>query len=1168
MARPQLRSAAGVVTAAVLLIVLPSLLLSPAAGPAPRHPSAPNLSLAPRTGVVRLHSTYYPVQGTLVGLGARPVPIANASVVLADRLCAGLVSPASCTTVNRTTTDANGTFGFTTVNGSYYVYTNNSSRWGGAWATVDVAGGSAALALRAYPWVPYGNASFVLPDWSNLTGRADNCNAQIPCGRAPYGTQVPVLSWTQDGAVYVNATDELVFYSFANRSVTALGPWVPLYDDLMGYPGIENTEWLTQDGSYAYELGCLSACTNSTPVTFYAVNVSTGRSFEHNFTGFTDSALYNNGQLNLVGLDGNDSVAALFLDNSSVYAYNLWNQTQWVLGDLAFFEANNVYWLPAYDRFVDVEAQGSASDRIVEYQLTGAGAGSSLSTCYSGTYASSYVSNGVDGLFVNVSSHQFLVSESKHLGDLRSQLYSFDPNGTITALNRSFPSAGLGAWPQDGAVPNSYSSEHRVSLVASGPMFMGFWNGLFDNGSWMYDPATGGFLATNVSFDDNQSASATYHEEHQNPNQVEGLFFNTSYSILGASVDCQNGRDQCAIRGTLPGTSPGTVWWTWRQGLPEFPYPASAALAQPLPPSLLAITGVGNGSAVRLNWTPPAEAANPILNYTIFWGSSPTALGSVLNLPGSARSAVIGGLVPGSVIYYRAYAWNLHWHGPAANGIVTTTLRSHLIRSFSANRTPDDVGLPVYLEVNLSVPSAGVNFSYSNLPAGCPSANGPVLLCVPAGAGLYSITVLVSATNGTADYANLTLLVNPDVAIQAWSVPSPIGANTSSAFSVSIGATGTAPYSVLWSFGDGAQATRFSASHAYSAPGAYYVQVNVTDALGDHAAYSAVVEVLPPIQLSTTVSPSPAEVNRIVRLNATIASGGQAPYSYLWSLPGPNRSSELSLIFPSAGVVPVTLTVTDSIGLRAVAAFNLTVEPAPAISSARASPSATDLGRPTTVVVNESGGVAPFTYSFQGLPAGCAAADVARLPCVPAATGTFSIAAVVTDALGVEARSTISLLVNPPLSIRSFASSVSAPIAGEPFGLALAIAGGTGPWGASFTGLGSSCRPAGGPLELNCTFPSAGSYPVTANVTDAVGASAGAELTLAILPGNSTVGGSHGPGGLTLTSLLYPAAVVALAVALIAVVVAGRRRRPPPEPEAPPGRDPTGGPEPADEIAP
>ncbi|HEV2449071.1 MAG TPA: fibronectin type III domain-containing protein, partial [Thermoplasmata archaeon] len=754
MPRPYLRDTAGVLAAAALLILVPSVLVPPAASPAPRHLSAPNLSLVPRTEAVRFHSSYYRLQGTLVGEGASSVPIANVSVVLADQLCAGLVSPMSCTTVNSTATGPSGSFNFSTVNGSYYVYTNHSGRWGGAWAAVAVAGGGTTVALRAYPWVPYGNATFVLPAWNNLTGRADNCNAQLPCGRAPYGTQVPLLSWTQDGAVYVNATDELVFYSFANRSVTPLGPWVPLFDNLMGYPGIENTEWLTQDGSYAYELGCLSSCTNSTPVTFYALNVSTGRSFEHNFTGFTDSALYNNGQVNLVGLDGNDSIAALFLDNSSVYAYNLWNQTQWVLGDLAFFEANNVYWLPAYDRFVDVEAQGSASDRMVEYQLAGSGAGTTLTKSYSGTYESNYVSNGVDGLFVNVSSHQFLVSESKRLGDLRSELYSFDANGTITALNRSYPTAGLGVWPQDGAVPNSYSSEHRVSLVDSGPMFMGFWGGLFDNGSWLYDPATGSFLATNVSFDDNQSASANFHEEHQNPNQVEGLFFNTSYSILGASLDCQNGRDQCPIRGTLPGTRPGTVWWTWRLGLPEFPYPADAALAQPLPPSLLAITGVGNGSAVLLNWTPPSQGADPILNYTIFWGSSPTALGSVLNLPGSARHVAIGGLVPGAVIYYRAYAWNLHWHGPAANGVVTTTPRSHLIRGFAASRTPDDVGLPVYLEVNLSVPASGVNFSYYNLPAGCPSASGPELLCVPAGAGLYSITVLVDAANGTADYAN------------------------------------------------------------------------------------------------------------------------------------------------------------------------------------------------------------------------------------------------------------------------------------------------------------------------------------------------------------------------------------------------------------------------------
>jgi hypothetical protein len=1160
MARPLLRSAWWAVSVSAALLLLPSLLAAPGGAPAHAGAAAPDPSLLPRTLPIHFHTTLYPLLGTLVGEGTPPEPIASERVTLADQLCAGPVGPSTCTTVNSTLTNATGAFSFVVPNGSYYAYATNGSQWGGAWAPVTVTGVGATVALRAYPWVPYGNATFVLPAWNNLSGRAANCNAQIPCAKAPYGTQVPVLSWTQDGAVYVNATDELVFYSFVNRSVTALGAWVPLYDNVMGYDGVENTEWLTQDGSYAYEFGCLSSCTNSSTVTLYALNLSTGRSFEHNFTGLTDGALYSNAQVNLVGLDGNDSVAALFLANGTVDGYGLWNRTQWVLGDLPFFEANNVYWLPAYNAFVDVEAEGSSSDRIDEYALTGAGAGGALEQTYTGKYASGYDSNGVDGLFVNVSSHELLVSESRRLGDLRSQLFSFGGTGTLTGLTTSYPTGGLGAWPENGAYPNSYSSEHRVSLVSSGPMFMGFWDGLFDNGSWLYDPATGGYLSTNVSFDDNQSASATFHEEHQNPNQVEGLFFNTSYSILGASVDCQSAHDHCAIRGTVAGTQAGTVWWTWKLGLPEFPYPASAALAQPLPPSILALSATANGSSVSLAWTAPAEGSHPILNYTVFWGTSPGALDSVLNLPGSASGATLSGLLPGEVIYYGAYAWNLHWHGPLATGVVSTTDRAHLIASFSASHLADDVGLPVYLRVNLTGPVAGANYSYYNLPPGCPSENGPVLLCVPAGAGLYAITAMVADSNGTADFANLSLTVNPALALESWSAPSPIGANTSTSFSISIGVTGTAPYSVAWSFGDGARGTGFSVLHAYASPGPYFLQASVTDAVGARVNFSGLVEVLPPIHLVTTVTPSPAEVGLPVLLTANVTAGGVAPFSYRWSLPGANQSSILRTNFTSPGVYPVLLTVTDATGLRASASLNVSVAPSPSILSEGATPPATDVGRPLTLSINVSGGVAPYRYQYLDLPPGCASADLASLLCAPSVAGSYPVRTLVTDSLAASAIGSFVFEVNPPLSIPLFLAEPEPALTQETVAFSLEVAGGTAPFTASYANSSGGCRPTPtDPLNASCTFVEPGEYDISVRVADAAGGSAGAELTLEVSAAGASSAGGRSTDSPGVPAWFYPAVLALLAAILVAVVWVHRsqpRRPAEPASSAPPGLAP------------
>ncbi|MCI4335287.1 MAG: fibronectin type III domain-containing protein, partial [Thermoplasmata archaeon] len=838
------------------LLVLPPLLAHPATGPQASR-SAPDLALLPRTEILRAHVSNYSVAGTVDSFGTPPSPVNGIVVTLADQLCAGGIGPTTCPTVNHTTTNATGSFAIGAPNGSYFVYVTNSSRWGGDWRAVDIIGTTASVSLLLYPWVPYGNATYVLPAWNNLSSFVANCNAALPCTKAPYGTQVPVLSWTQDGAIYVNATDELVFYSFINRSVEPLGAWLPLYDNLMGYDGIENTEWVTQDGSFAYEFGCLSLCNNASIVSVYALNLSTGHSFEYNFTGFNGQALYANAQVNLIGRNGNDSIAAVTLNNGSIYAYGLWNETQWILAALPYFEANNLYWLPSYNAYLNVQAEGSTADAINEYQLVGAGAGSSLVSTYAGHYTSSYISNGVDGIFLNISSHQLVLSESRKLGDLRSQLLQLSGSGVVQGSPNNLGSAGLGVWPVDGAYPNSYSSEHRPSLVASGPMFMGFWNGLFDNNSWLYDPATGSYLSTNVSFDDNQSASLLYHEDHQNPNQVEGLFFNATYSILGASVDCQSGGEHCPLRGTSPGTVAGTVWWTWRLGQPEFPYPASAGRAETLPPSAPTATATNTSTSVTLVWTPPSEGAHPILNYTLTWGNAPTSLRSTQNLPGSASSYTIAGLLPGETVFYSLVAWNLHWHGPESTGSIATLQRTHLISSFLSDRYAVDVGVPLTLTVSLSSVPPAPQFSYLGLPTGCPSIDGPGLVCVPSGAGVYPVTAVVTLPNGTADYANLTLTVNPDLAVLSWTAPSPVGAAQSTAFAISIGSTGTAPFVVRWSFGDGTFGAGFSVTHAFSSPGAFLVTAAVTDVVAGQTNYSGIVEVLPPIGLTALVRPNP-----------------------------------------------------------------------------------------------------------------------------------------------------------------------------------------------------------------------------------------------------------------------------------------------------------------------
>src|SRR5579871_3465200 len=250
----------------------------------------------------------------------------------------------ACQILASTTSEANGSWSLWVPSGRYLLSTNGTGGYGGATASVNVTTPPVApVPLVADPQIVYENATFVLPDWNPLAGYAANCNLPLPCPgvRVPGGSggQVPLTSWTQDGAFYVNTSLELVFYSVANRSVRAIAPWVPLHDDLMSYDGVEDTEWITADGSYVYEFGCATSCTNDSPVSLYAVNVSTGRTFEGTLRGVDGELFYRNAQMDLIGPEGNLSIASIIDQSGIDIGYDLWSGAQWDLATLPYFEA-------------------------------------------------------------------------------------------------------------------------------------------------------------------------------------------------------------------------------------------------------------------------------------------------------------------------------------------------------------------------------------------------------------------------------------------------------------------------------------------------------------------------------------------------------------------------------------------------------------------------------------------------------------------------------------------------------------------------------------------------------------------------------------------------------------------------------------------------------------
>ena len=173
--------------------------------------------------------------------------------------------------------------------------------------------------------------------------------------------------------------------------------------------------------------------------------------------------------------------------------------------------------------------------------------------------------------------------------------------------------------------------------------------------------------------------------------------------------------------------------------------------------------------------------------------------------------------------------------------------------------------------------------------------------------------------------------------------PSPSDVNLSVAFTGSAATNGQPPYSYLWNFGDGGQASGRNATHAYSAPGFYSGNLTATDAVGVGASVPFAVEIHDPPSVVLAVSPGSPYAGEPTTLYANV-SGGTPPYTYTWTF-GDGSGSTLpfpSHNFTATGTFPVHVTVNDSVGGSAHQALEVTVQtapPGPAPAAAPGTPS-------------------------------------------------------------------------------------------------------------------------------------------------------------------------------------------------------------------------------------
>lgn len=399
--------------------------------------------------------------------------------------------------------------------------------------------------------------------------------------------------------------------------------------------------------------------------------------------------------------------------------------------------------------------------------------------------------------------------------------------------------------------------------------------------------------------------------------------------------------------------------------------------------------------------------------------------------------------------------------GELTAGSVTLILTSTGAGGGCVN-TSDTVRIyyPSLLTVNLGSVNLPCNASQVTLTPGVNGGISPYSYQWSTGATTNSITVgqgayCVTITDNIGCTASVCATVNTPTPLGLGMSTTDVtinGGNDGTATATPSG--GTAPYTYLWT--PTGQTTQTATGLVY---GVY--SVTVTDANGCTIVSSVVVN--EPRCLSFSVTATSGSLSCFGDVNGTstaTASGGTAPYTYVWNPSGQTNAIATGL---SAGVYQVT--VTDAGGCIDIAAIIIT-EPPQLVNNITFNNATTIGGNEGNATANPAGGTPGYTYLWS---TGATTQNITGLT-----SGTYTIT--VTDANGCTAVNTV-FIAEPPcnnLILGAVSTALTCNGSGDGSATAFAVFG-----NAPYTFLWST-----GATTTTVTGLAAGNYTVT--VSDAI----------------------------------------------------------------------------------
>ncbi len=299
--------------------------------------------------------------------------------------------------------------------------------------------------------------------------------------------------------------------------------------------------------------------------------------------------------------------------------------------------------------------------------------------------------------------------------------------------------------------------------------------------------------------------------------------------------------------------------------------------------------------------------------------------------------------------------------------------------------------------------------------------------------------------------------------------------------------------------------------------GSYTVTVQVTDSIATvQSAPLTLAIAAPPLSVTTTTLPS-GEASAPYSGTTLAATGGSPPYT--WSVSAGSLPANL-VLNPTTGAISGTLATaattvsglvfkaTDASSASASSSpLTLTVTPGPSISTPSLAQG--DAGFAYSQTLAASGGTQPYTWSIPAasLPPGITLnSTTGVLSGTTSAAATYPLNVTVTDSVNGTGTASLSLIINPALTI-STQPSLTGTV-GTVFSQTLAAAGGSSPYTWS---IKDGSLPAGVTLNgatLIGTPTSSGVFAFTVQVTDSISVSATKAFTINIAPGLTIVSGS------------------------------------------------------------